>query len=101
MGFKQLSSILLILLLMKNNVFGDQNMDKAAKSFLDKHELAMRPLEIAANLAWWNANTTGSSSDFDKKEKAQNKIDEALSSPNLFKEIKSLKDNKASSFRFA
>ena len=95
MRIKQLSSILLILLLMKNNVFGDQNMDKAAKSFLDKHELAMRPLEIAANLAWWNANTTGSSSDFDKKEKAQNKIDEALANANLFQEIKSLKDNKA------
>jgi peptidyl-dipeptidase A len=95
MTIKQLSSILLILLLMKNNVFGDQNMDKAAKSFLDKHELAMRPLEIAANLAWWNANTTGSSSDFDKKEKAQNKIDEALANANLFQEIKSLKDNKA------
>ena len=43
MGFKQLSSILLIMLLMRNNVFGDQNMDKAAKSFLDKHELVMRP----------------------------------------------------------
>jgi len=95
MGFKQISSILLILLVMKNNVFGDQNMDKAVKSFLDKHELAMRPLEIAANLAWWNANTTGSSSDFDKKEKAQNKIDEALSNANLFQEIKTLKDNKA------
>jgi peptidyl-dipeptidase A len=95
MRIKQLSSILLILLLMENNVFGDQNMDKAAKSFLDKHELAMRPLEIAANLAWWNANTTGSSSDFDKKEKAQNKIDEALANANLFQEIKSLKDNKA------
>ncbi|MEI7489618.1 MAG: hypothetical protein WCJ72_19810, partial [Chryseobacterium sp.] len=95
MGFKQLSSILLIMLLMRNNVFGDQNMDKAAKSFLDKHELVMRPLEIAANLAWWNANTTGSSSDFDKKEKAQNKIDEALANANLFQEIKSLKENKA------
>lgn len=94
MNFKLLPSILISFFLMNNNVHGEQDMNKAAKSFLEKHELTMRPLEIAANLAWWDANTTGSASAFEKKEKAQNKIDEALANPALFQEIKSLKDNK-------
>lgn len=88
-------SILIGLFFMINNLYGEQVMNDVAKSFLQKHELSMRPLEIAANLAWWEANTTGSMSAFEKKEQAQNKIDEALANPILFQEIKILKDNKS------
>ena len=94
MNFKLFPLILISFFLINNCVHGEQDMNKVAKSFLEKHEFIMRPLEIAANLAWWDANTTGSASAFEKKEKAQNKIDEALANPALFQEIKSLKDNK-------
>ena len=35
-----------------------------AKKFIAAHEAKMRPLEVAGNLAWWNANTTGKDEDF-------------------------------------
>jgi len=95
MNLKLLSPFLLSFFLMFNNVHGEQVMNNSAKSFLEKHELIIRPLEIAANLAWWEANTMGNVSAFEKKEKAQNKIDEALANPALFQEIKFLKDNKS------
>ena len=95
MNFKLLSSVLLGLLIMNNNLHGEENLDADAKSFLEKHELMMRPMEIAANLAWWDANTTGSPLAFEKKEKAQNKIDEYLANTSLFQQIKLLKDNKS------
>src|SRR5262245_59343437 len=61
-----------------------------AKPFIAKHEAAINPLEIAASLAWWNANTTGSKEDFKRKEEAQNRIDEALSSKTTFAELKAI-----------
>jgi len=63
-----------------------------AKKFVAAHEARLRPLEITANLAWWNANTTGKDEDFKKKEDAQNKIDEALADATAFKEVKELHD---------
>ena len=63
-----------------------------ASKFVAAHEAKVRPLEIAANLAWWNANTTGKDEDFKKKEEAQNRIDEALADPAVFKELKAIKD---------
>src|SRR5262245_7344166 len=61
-----------------------------AKQFLDRHDAKIRPLEIAASRAWWDANTTGSDEDFKRKEEAQNKIDEALSDKATFAELKDL-----------
>lgn len=65
-----------------------------AKKFVKDHEAKLRPLEIAAGLAWWEANNSGKDEDFAKKEAAQNKIDEALANPQAFKEVKFLKDNR-------
>ncbi len=94
MQIKSSITVFISLFFINNYILGVENMDQAAKIFLEKHELLMRPLEISANLAWWEANTTGSATAFERKEKAQNKIDEALSRPELFQEIKSLKENK-------
>ena len=63
-----------------------------ASKFVAAHEAKVRPLEIAANLAWWNANTTGKDEDFKKKEEAQNRIDEALADRAAFSEVKKLKE---------
>ncbi|MCE9531837.1 MAG: M2 family metallopeptidase, partial [Planctomycetes bacterium] len=62
-----------------------------AKKFIAAHEKKIRPLDIAAGLAWWNANVTGNDDDFKKKEKAQNEIDDALSNRETYAELKKLK----------
>src|SRR6516164_3719373 len=65
-----------------------------ARTFVKDHEAKVRPLEIAANLAWWNANTTGKSEDFARKIEAQNRIDEALSDPKTFAGLKEIKEHR-------
>jgi len=59
-----------------------------ARRFVEGYTARMRPLEIAANRAWWNANITGKDEDFKKKEEAQNQIDAALSDKTAFAEVK-------------
>ena len=63
-----------------------------AQKFIDAHVAKLRPLELKANLAWWDANISGKDEDFQRKEAAQNKIDEALSDPTPFRELKEIKD---------
>lgn len=63
----------------------------AANEFIAAHEKKMKPLDVAAGLAWWNANITGNDADFQKKEDAQNKIDAALSDPKPFGVLKGIK----------
>jgi peptidyl-dipeptidase A len=67
------------------------NTDKA-RAFVDAYTRKLRPLEIAANLAWWNANITGSDEHFKAKEAAQNKIDAVLSNPDEFAQVKAIKE---------
>ena len=50
----------------------------------------IRPLEVAANKAWWDANVTGKPEAFEKKEAAENKVDQALSNADTFKKLKAL-----------
>lgn len=61
-----------------------------AVAFIKDHVAKMRPLEVQAGIAWWNANTTGNDEDFKKKEEAQNKIDEALADKKVFERLKPL-----------
>jgi peptidyl-dipeptidase A len=68
--------------------------DDRAKAFVDAHVARVRPLEIAAQLAWWSANVTGKDEDFKAKEEAQNRLDEALSDHSKFAELKALKSEK-------
>jgi peptidyl-dipeptidase A len=63
-----------------------------AQKFLEAHTKKLRPLEVEAAIAWWDANTSGKDEDFARKEKAQNKIDEALSDREVFAEVKKLRD---------
>jgi peptidyl-dipeptidase A len=62
-----------------------------AKKFIAAHEGKVKPLEIAAGIAWWDANITGKDEDFKRKEEAQNRIDAALSDRAAFAELKELK----------
>jgi peptidyl-dipeptidase A len=65
-----------------------------ARKFVKDHERRLRPLDIAANLAWWDANTTGKKEDFVRKIEAQNRVDEALSDRTAFAEVKQLRDHR-------
>lgn len=66
-----------------------QANDKA-RQFIQQHEAKVRPLEIAASRAWWNANISGKDEDFKAKEEAQNRIDEALADSKTFKTVERL-----------
>jgi peptidyl-dipeptidase A len=68
-----------------------QNTDRA-RAFVDAYTKKIRPLEIAANLAWWDANITGKDEHYQAKEDAQNKIDAVLSDPKAFAEVKAIKE---------
>ncbi len=64
----------------------------AAREFIAEHEKTVRPLEYAAALAWWNANISGKDEDFEAKERAQNRLDAALSDHEKFARLKTLKE---------
>ncbi len=76
-------------------VRGDADTTAAAQKFLVDFTAKIRPLDIAANRAWWDANITGNDDDFARKEKAQNAIDALLSDQALFAAVKSFKDRSA------
>jgi peptidyl-dipeptidase A len=70
---------------------GKLKASERAQKFVQDHVARLRPLEVAGNLAWWKAQTAGRDEDFQEKEKAQNRIDEALANPVAFEELKSIK----------
>src|SRR5690349_10135292 len=73
---------------------GPADPDAAASKFIADYETQVRPLEIAVNLAWWKANTTGKDEDFAAKVEAQNRYDEALADRQRFATLKALHDGK-------
>jgi peptidyl-dipeptidase A len=75
-------------------LLADDATTAQAKAFVAAHEKRIRPLDIKASKAWWDANTTGQDEDFKKKEEAQNELDAALANPSVFSELKELKKAK-------
>ncbi|MBI3664767.1 MAG: M3 family oligoendopeptidase [Acidobacteria bacterium] len=71
---------------------GSGSADQAARSFLSRYLERTTPLEKAANLAWWQANISGKEEDFQAKEKAENALDQALSDPKAFAELKAIRE---------
>jgi peptidyl-dipeptidase A len=70
----------------------DADTTDRARRFVADHEKRLKPLDVAGNVAWWNANTTGDEKAFDEKVKAQNRIDEELANPKTFADLKALHD---------
>jgi peptidyl-dipeptidase A len=64
-----------------------------ARATIEAFTAKMRPLDIAANRAWWDANITGKDEDFKRKEEAQNKIDALLADKAAFAEVKKFKES--------
>src|SRR5688500_4437134 len=65
-----------------------------AKKFVAAHVEKVRPLEVASNKAWWDANISGKDEDFKKKEEAQNRVDAALADKEAFAELKAIREAK-------
>lgn len=71
----------------------DPGTTKKAKAFLDAFTSKVRPLDTAANYAWWDAMMTGEKEAFKRKEDAQNKLDTLLADQAQFAELKALKES--------
>jgi len=67
---------------------GDNVGQESAEKLIAEHVEKVRPLEIAAGKAWWEANTTGRKEAYAKKEATQNAIDAALADKAVFTRIK-------------
>ncbi len=81
-----------VLLALPITAWAGTEATERARKFIDQHVAKVRPLEVAGNQAWWNANITGKDEDFQKKEEAQNRIDAALSDRAAFAELKALRE---------
>ena len=58
-GLLILAAIIAALWMMSSGVAADPGATKKAAQFLDAFTKKIRPLDIATNLAWWDANMTG------------------------------------------
>ncbi len=65
---------------------------KKARGFIDGFTKKIRPLDITANRAWWDAMMTGKKEAFKLKEDAQNKLDALLADKAQFAELKAIKE---------
>jgi peptidyl-dipeptidase A len=87
-------ALALLLLWPPLAAWADGATTERARKFVQGHETRFRPLDVAGNLAWWNAQNSGKKEDFAKKEEAQNKIDEFLADPQAFKEVKDIREHR-------
>ena len=89
-----LCALAVLLVLRPASASANPETTDRARKFLDAHTRKLRPLEVKANLLWWEANTTGADEAYKKKIAAQNEIDEALADRETFAEVKKLKDER-------
>ena len=89
-----LGVLILIMDMPRSTSAATPTPDERAKAFVAAHDASITPLDRAAQLAWWNANVSGKDADFETKEAAQNKLDEALADRTRFAELKALKSEK-------
>jgi peptidyl-dipeptidase A len=92
MRFFRFSVFLVGFMSMATSVSASPQATDKARQFIEKFTATIRPLDIAANRAWWDANITGKDEDFKRKEDAQNKIDAFLSDKKAFAEVKGIKE---------
>lgn len=83
---------LFLLMTWPHRVQADAEATRRARQVMEDYIVKIRPLDIAANRAWWDANITGKDEDFKRKEVAQNQIDAFLSDKNAFAQVKAIKD---------
>ncbi|MGH7136934.1 MAG: M2 family metallopeptidase [Pirellulales bacterium] len=60
----------------------------AARSLIADYENRIRPIEVEVNRRWWDANVTGGDTAYQKKQEAENRLDEALADRDRFAKLK-------------
>ncbi len=75
--------------------------NERAAAFVADYEANIKPLMTQSNLSWWKANTTGADSAYKEKEEAERKLNEALSNPQAFAQLKALRQIGVSDKRLA
>ena len=70
----------------------EPSSDARAKQFVDRYEKTVRPLEVEVSRLWWTANVSGRDEDYKAKEDAENRLDQMLSDPKVFAELKAIHD---------
>src|SRR5262245_6935061 len=90
--FPTAGAALAVLVLGSNVGMASPETTERAKKFTTEHTRKLRPLEIAGQRAWWDANISGKEEDYKRKTDAQNKIDAALAHREAFAEVKALRD---------
>lgn len=69
----------------------DSSTDRRAVDFIDWYLREIRPLEIETNRLWWEANTTGDDSAYERKEQAENNFNKALADRQRFAQLESIR----------
>lgn len=82
-----------MLWMLTSRASADPVTTKKAKDFIATFTAKVRPLDLAANRAWWDAMMTGDKDAFKRKEDAQNKLDALLADKAQFAQAKSLKES--------
>jgi peptidyl-dipeptidase A len=80
--------------LAEGRIMASPEVTRQAREFVADHEKRLRPLDVAGNEAWWQAQVTGSKEAFKKKIDTQNAIDKALSDRKVFARLMALRDNR-------
>ena len=86
-----LASLGLLLWMTSSQASADAEQPRLARKLIDDFTRRVRPLEVAANQAWWEANITGKKEAYQAKEKAQNQLDAVLADPELFRTVEKFK----------
>jgi len=93
---KRISNLLLIptfLLISVSCVTKQQKMENRMKEFISAYETKVIPLYRDASLAQWNANISGSDSNWAKSEKASFDLAKVYTDSAAFSELKMLKES--------
>jgi peptidyl-dipeptidase A len=89
-----LACVLGVWLLAGRAVSADADVTRRAREFVKDHERRIKPLDIANNKAWWDASISGTDADWEKKTRAQNRLDSALADRKVFAQLKALKEKR-------
>jgi peptidyl-dipeptidase A len=98
---KHLSQTLLVLLVMVHVFTPGFAQEQTAEDLIHWYESEVRPLEIAASRAWWEANTTGKDQAYAAKEQAENRLNAILADHDRFALVKSLHATKQAESKIA
>lgn len=77
------------------NTGENKTMVDKFREFLRAHEAKIAPMERDANLAWWEAATTGSQEAYKRQSELQTKLEMVYTEPQTFVFLKQLRDSGA------